>query len=61
MIFGHVEALGFLYFLTRFLTLNLSGKREHEGKTFLLNIYKSFAGDLNFGFQTFAAGSREEI
>ena len=32
MIFGCVEALGFLYLLTGFLTLNPSGKRENKEK-----------------------------
>ena len=31
-IFGHMEALGFLYLLTRFPTLTPSGEQENEGK-----------------------------
>ena len=35
MIFGHLEALGFLYLLTKFPTLIPSGKRENEGEEFV--------------------------
>ena len=44
IIFRHVEALGFLYFLTKFLALNPSGKREKKGKIVLQQIEKRVLG-----------------
>ena len=35
MIFGHAEALGFLYLLTGFLAVTPSGKRENERHKFI--------------------------
>ena len=49
-----------LHFLTGFLTSCLSEKRRQERKKLVQNILLTSL-DLDFGFQTFRAGSREEI